>query len=163
MAEDMAAPDFDLVNRRLPRMKRRVSALFLTGDLEVWSESIVAWLEPHHPGTFPPVGLTGPPVENSPVPSLLAPTLRPSPVLTRSKRRYRGGDDRRSDAVGVHARVVADLEAVAARAAAAARRLESAGGEPNDVVALQTAANRAASAATELRRAQLAASQQRML
>jgi hypothetical protein len=71
--------------------------------------------------------------------------------------------DRRADAVGLQARVVADLEAVAARAAAAARQLESAGGEPNDVVALQTAANGAARAATELRRAQLAASQQRLL
>jgi len=102
------------------------------------------------------------PVENGAVPSPLAPTL-PPPQTRPTGSEDRMSDDRRSDAVGFHARVVADLEAVAARAAAAARRLESAGGEPNDVVALQTAANRAASAATELRRAQLAASQQRML
>lgn len=65
--------------------------------------------------------------------------------------------------VAVHSRVVADLEAVAARAAAAARQLEEAGAASNDVLVVRDAAEEAAEAATRLRGALMDAAQQRLL
>ena len=60
------------------------------------------------------------------------------------------------------ARVAADLEAVAGRAAREALRAVEAGAEPNHVTALERAANDAARLASRLRRAQITLPQQRL-
>lgn len=60
------------------------------------------------------------------------------------------------------ARVAADFEGVAGRAAREAMRAREAGAEPNHVTALDRAANEAAGVASRLRQAQLDLPQQRL-
>lgn len=60
------------------------------------------------------------------------------------------------------ARVAADLDAVAARAAREAAHAREAGAEPNHLTALERAANDAARLASRVRQAQMGTSQQRL-